>query len=120
MSRKHHNLIVWQEAINFVKDIYEVTTRFPRHELYGMTSQMRRSAVSVPSNIAEGAGRLSKKEYMQFLATARGSLCELETQVIIAQQLGYISDDFYLSSKMDRLFGLLGGLMNSVKMKCIK
>ena len=118
MSRKHHDLIVWQEAINFVKEIYEVTTRFPQYELYGMMSQMRRSSVSVPSNITEGAGRLSRKEYLQFLATARGSLCELETQIIIAQQLGYIPDACDLSSKMDRLFGLLGGLMNSIRVKC--
>ncbi|MCC6301458.1 MAG: four helix bundle protein [Gammaproteobacteria bacterium] len=120
MNRTHHNLIIWQEAINFVKEIYEVTARFPQHELYGITSQMRRCAVSVPSNIAEGAGRLSRREYMRFLAIARGSLCELETQVIIAQRLGYISDICGLSGKMDRLFGLLGGLINSMKVKCAK
>lgn len=63
MSRMHHNLVAWQEAMKFVKDIYEVTSLFPQHELYGLTSQMRRSAVSVPSNIAEGAGRLASKNF---------------------------------------------------------
>jgi four helix bundle protein len=120
MGRRHHDLVVWQEAIKFVKAIYEITSAFPQHELYGLTSQMRRSAVIVPSNIAEGAGRFSPKEYMQFLTTARGSLCELETQVIIAQQLGYMPGGNELSPKMERLFGLLGGLINSVRVKCKK
>ena len=73
-----------------VKEIYQLTSAFPQEELYGLSAQLRRSAVSVPSNIAEGAARSSKKEFLQFLSIARGSLSELETQVIIAKELGYV------------------------------
>lgn len=92
MRRKRHDLLVWQEAIQLVKMVYEVTAGFPRDELYGLTSQMRRAAVSVPSNIAEGAARFGTKEFLQFLAIARGSLSEIETQIIIANRLGFIGN----------------------------
>lgn len=115
MTRKHHKLLVWQESINLVKEVYRVTVTFPREELYTLTSQMRRCAVSVPSNVAEGAARGGTKEFIQFLSIARGSLSELETQVVIARELGYIKKEFELLEKIDKVFALLGGLINSLK-----
>ncbi len=117
MKRKHHNLHVWQEARLLVKDIYRVTKQFPREEIYGLTSQMRRASVSVPSNISEGAARTSKKEFLQFLSIARGSLSELETQVILTTDLGYLENNGPLLSRIDRTFSLLGGLINSIQKK---
>lgn len=86
----HRDLVVWQKAMNLVADIYGVTSSFPKHELYGLTSQVRRSAVSVPSNIAEGYARNSRNELHHFIGQARGSLAELETQVELAGNLGYL------------------------------
>jgi four helix bundle protein len=79
MKRRHHDLQVWMEGMSLAKDVYAATASFPKEEIYGLTSQMRRAAVSLPSNIAEGAARGSKKEFLQFLVIARGSLMELET-----------------------------------------
>jgi len=86
-------LKMWQKGVEIVKDIYTLTNRFTKEELYGLTSQMRRSAISVPSNIAEGFKRSYNKEYKQFLHIALGSLAELETQLIIAKELGFIKDN---------------------------
>lgn len=115
MRRKHHDLQVWQIAIQLVKDVYILTASFPSSETYGLSSQMRRSAVSVPSNIAEGAARHSNKEFLHFLGIARGSLSELETQVVIAKEIGYAPDVTRLEKQIDDIFGLLGGLINSIK-----
>ena len=109
--------MAWQEAIRLVKLIYELTANFPKHEVFALVSQMRRASVSVPSNIAEGAGRSSDKEFIQYLNIARGSLSELETQYIIAKELGYIADHDDLREKMDTLFALLGGLIKHLKSK---
>ena len=87
MSSSHKDLIVWQRAMQLVVDVYRSTKSFPREETYGLISQMRRAAVSIPSNIAEGKGRYSRKELSQFLLNARGSLLELETQIEIARAL---------------------------------
>jgi len=92
------DLRIWQKGIEIVKDIYILTKRFPKEELYGLTSQMRRSAVSIPSNIAEGFRRYHNKEYKQFLYIALGSCAELETQIIIANELDYISDNNIIES----------------------
>jgi four helix bundle protein len=113
--RKHHELRVWSEAISLVKEIYRITSMFPREELYGLISQMRRAAVSVASNIAEGAARSGNREFMHFLYMARGSLSELETQVTVAKELGYLHNDSRLDSKLDATFGLLGGLIKSLQ-----
>lgn len=113
MRRKHQELLVWQQAIELVKLVYKITGRFPQHEIYGLTSQMRRAAVSIPGNIAEGAGRNSKREFVQFLAIARGSLNELDTYVAIAKELGYLGDAKEVQALTDRVFGLIGGLINS-------
>ena len=90
MSGSYRDLIAWQKAKSVALDVYRCTRRFPRDEVYGLSSQMRRPAVSVPSNIAEGKGRYSQKEFVQFLYHARGSLLELQTQLSIARDLDYI------------------------------
>jgi four helix bundle protein len=90
--RKHHELKAWQEAMELVKEIYQVTRDFPKEEIYGLVSQMRHAAVSIPSNISEGAARGGDREFIQFLIIARGSLSELETQLLISHDLGYMRD----------------------------
>ena len=113
----YKELIVWQKSIELVIQIYKVTKAFPKEEMYGLTSQMQRAAVSIPSNIAEGHERNSSKEFVQFLYISRGSLAELETQVIIAEKLGYINqeektcilNDCYEIGKM------INGLLKSIK-----
>ena len=90
--KNFQDLRIWQIGIEVVKDIYILTKKFPKEELYGLTSQMRRSAVSIPSNIAEGFRRYHNKEYKQFLYIALGSCAELETQIIIANELDYINE----------------------------
>jgi four helix bundle protein len=89
----YRQLKVWTKAIDLVVDIYKITAEFPKEEKYGLISQMRRSAVSVTSNIAEGAGRNSEKEFCHFLTVAHGSCFELETQIIVSEMLGLISKD---------------------------
>lgn len=86
------DLKVWQESMELVIQIYKISNGFPNHEIYGLSSQIRRAAVSIPSNIAEGAGRKSNKEFMQFLFISLGSLSEVETQLEISQRLGYSND----------------------------
>ena len=113
-KRKHHDLRVWQGAMNLVEEIYKITSLFPKDELYALTNQMRRAAVSVPSNIAEGAARNSSKEFLYFLSIARGSLSELETQLQIAERLGYMKKDCF-PDNIETIFGLLGGLMKSIR-----
>lgn len=115
VRRKHHDLRVWQESMRLAKDIYKATEQFPREETYALTSQMRRAAVSIPSNISEGAARRGPKEFLQFLTIARGSLSELETQIILAADFGYLSDNRPLLAKVEQTFGLLGGLINSLQ-----
>jgi four helix bundle protein len=88
-----HDLRIWQESMDLTVEIYRITSSFPKHEIYGLTSQMRRAAVSVPSNIAEGKGHRSDPEFVRFLFHARGSLLELQTQLRIAQRLQYLSED---------------------------
>src|SRR6056297_2933314 len=89
------NLIVWKRSVKLATDIYGSTVKFPKHELYGLTSQIRRAAVSISSNIAEGAGRRSKKEFANFLGFSYGSACELETQLLISKNLKYLKgEDF--------------------------
>ena len=103
-----------------VKDIYRLTGSFPQQENYALASQMRRAAISVPSNIAEGAGRTGDKEFLKFLSVARGSLSELETQLIIAKELSYLTDDTEITARVDKVFGLLGGLMKSVQARSME
>jgi len=116
MAHSYRDLTVWQKAMTLVKDIYLQTGKFPKEELFGLTSQIRRAAISVPSNIAEAQGRLSKREFRQFLAVARGSLLELETQLFIAADLGYLSTAEHqaLLGRTDELLRMLNGLMSSI------
>ncbi|MBQ3717693.1 MAG: four helix bundle protein [Paludibacteraceae bacterium] len=89
----YKNLHIWQEGINLARKIYEVTANFPANEKYGIVSQMTRAAVSIPSNIAEGAGRNSNKDFANFLSIAIGSIFELHTQIAICEQIGYINEE---------------------------
>jgi four helix bundle protein len=113
--RKHHELKAWQEAMELVKEIYRVTRDFPKEEIYGLVSQMRRAAVSIPSNISEGAARGGNREFIQFLIFARGSLSELETQLLISNDLGYMRDVSDIQERIDRVFSLIGGLLRSLR-----
>jgi len=114
MSRPHENLDARQQAMRLVKVLYEATRTFPREEIYGLTSQLRRSAVSIPSNIAEGAARGSTKEFAQFVNVARGSLSELETQLLIAIDLGYLDRNHEVLAVADRVAQLVAGLHRSL------
>ena len=93
----YKKLDVWDKAVDFATKIYQITKNFPKEELYGLTSQLRRASVSISSNIAEGAGRNSDKEFRQFLNISFGSCSEIETQLIISHRLGYISDEDFSS-----------------------
>jgi four helix bundle protein len=88
-ARSYRDLLVWQKGIALVKQVYQMTGQFPAHERFGLTSQMQRAAVSIPSNIAEGQARQTTREFVQFLSYAEGSAAELDTQVVIAGELGY-------------------------------
>ena len=115
--RNYRELIVWQKAMDLVELVYQATKQFPKEELYGLTSQVRRSAVSIPSNIAEGQARKSTAEFLNFLSIANGSRAEMETQILLAQRLKYVTNDtaqqiLNLSEEANRL---LNGLMNSLK-----
>src|ERR1035438_1430650 len=116
-SNRYQDLVAWQKAIEFVKRIYVITSDFPQEEMFGLKSQMRRSAVSIPSNIAEGQGRATAGEFHQFLGHARGSLYELETQIRIAGELRYFSAERCgtLLREAGELGRILNGLMSSVK-----
>lgn len=89
----YRDLVAWQKAMQLVTDVYRLTQGFPKEELFSLTNQIRKSAISIPCNIAEGQGRSSRKEFLYFLANARRSLWELETQIIIAKNLKYLKDE---------------------------
>lgn len=113
----HKDLKVWQQSISFVKLLYQATATFPKEELFGLSSQMRRAAVSIPSNIAEGYGRHSQRELLRFLTIAVGSTSELETQLIICQQLGYLSAEDYqlLQCSLSSIAKMLNALKRSIR-----
>lgn len=115
--KSYKELIVWQKSIDLVKEIFILTEKFPKSEIYGLTSQMRRAAVAIPSNIAEGYGRNSPKEYMQFYSIAYGSALELETQLIISEELKFATEKQLLKSKL--LLEEVSKMLNSMikKMK---
>jgi len=119
MLQSYRDLLVWQKAIELAVLAYRLTEGFPRSEIYGLTSQMRRAGVSVPSNIAEEYGRASRREYLQFLSIAQGSLKELETQTILAEKLAFAT-----SSQARRMLAdsevvgkMLGALIRSLRLK---
>ena len=110
-------LLVWQKSIDFVTEIYRITETFPKTEIYGLISQIRRAAVSVPSNIAEGNSRRSNPDYLQFLKISRGSCAEIETQLIISRNLNFLDEDDYLklNHEIIEISKMLNGLINSLK-----
>jgi four helix bundle protein len=105
ISSSFQDLRIWQQSMDLTVEIYRATSGFPRHEIYGLTSQMRRAAVSVPSNIAEGKGHRSDPEFVRFLFHARGSLLELQTQLVLARRLEYLSEE-----KADELCRISDGI----------
>jgi four helix bundle protein len=113
---KHYgDLVAWQKAIDLVEEVYKITKTFPKEEVYGLTSQLRRAAVSVPSNIAEGQCRTSK-DFIHFLSMASGSLSEVETQMIIANRLGYVDSERaqHFAIRAAEVGRVIGGLSRSI------
>lgn len=117
MVKRYQDLKVWQRAMQMVKEVYGITASFPADEKFGLVSQIRRAAVSVPSNIAEGQGRLTKGEFKQFLGHARGSVFELETQILLSADLNYIehSDLKRLMGLISEVSKMLNGLIKSLE-----
>jgi len=114
--KTHKDLDVWRKSIELVTSIYQITSSFPKEELYGLTSQIRRAAVSIPSNIAEGAARNHDNEFRQFLYIALGSGAELETQLTISKELGFLSDEKSqeLMNELNSISKMLQGLIKSI------
>lgn len=114
--KSFRDLIVWQKSMQLVSAVYQATQSFPKQETYGLVSQLRRASVSVPSNIAEGHGRLSTGEYRHFLGQARGSLVELEAQILISEMLGYLerNQSLVLISRVEEVGRILNGLITSI------
>lgn len=117
MSHSYRDLVVWQEAKGLALEVYNLSEKFPKTEIYGLTSQIRRAAVSVVSNVAEGQGRLTKGEFIQFLGHSRGSLLELLTQLEIAVELRYLSSTEFqvIDQKASGVLRLLNGLLGSMR-----
>lgn len=115
--KSYKELIVWQKSMILVKEIYKISSSFPDNEKFGLTSQMRRASVSIPSNIAEGWGRLSRKSYIQFLRISRGSLFELETQILITKELNYISDSEIIENLITKISKMLNSIIKKLDEK---
>ena len=111
--RSYRDLIVWQRAMTLAEDVYTATRKFPKEEIYGLTSQMRRAAVSVVSNIAEGQARQGRGELLQFLGIASGSLAELGTQMTLAARLGFLAPD--IDQSLSELIAEVGRLLNALR-----
>jgi four helix bundle protein len=116
MSGSYREIKLWQKAIELVADIYSCTRSFPREELYGLAGQLRRAAVSIASNIAEGKGRRTDREFLQFLHHARGSVFEVETQLTIASRLGYMpeAEVLRLGHSASEIARMLNGLIKAI------
>jgi four helix bundle protein len=117
MGKPHKRLDVWKRSISFVEQIYKTTASFPPEEKFGLSSQMRRAAVSIPSNIAEGAARSGKKEFINFLNIAQGSIAELETQIIISKNLQLMESriENSLLEELDEISKMIIGLQRSLR-----
>jgi four helix bundle protein len=115
--KTHHDLTVWKKSIEFVTNVYQITKGFPKEEIYGLTNQLRRASVSIPSNIAEGAARSHNKEFVQFLFIALGSASEIETQLVISKNLKFIGEKEYLklNEEIVEIRKMLNGLIKSIK-----
>jgi four helix bundle protein len=114
MVKTHKDLDVWRKSMNLAKSVYSLTTAFPREEIYGSVTQMRRAAISIPSNIAEGAARDSNKEFIRFLYISLGSLAELETQLLLSRDLGF-AEGSEIDSDIERIRKMLFGLTRYLK-----
>ena len=112
--KTHKDLDVWKESLELARLVYLMTSKFPKEELYGITQQIRRSAVSIPSNIAEWAARNSQKEFIQFLHIALGSLAELETQLLLSEKLGFLQSNECVTN-IERIRKMLVGLIKYLK-----
>ena len=114
--RTYRDLDIWKAGIQLVKDIYKLTEKFPKQEMYGLVSQMRRSAISIPSNVAEGFRRYHNNEYKQFLYISLGSCAELETQITIAKELKYIQEDkeAVLLERLDHICRMISNLLKKL------
>ena len=117
MNRTYRDLVVWQKSMELVSEIYRITTDFPKTEIYGITSQMRRAAISIPSNLAEGQARYHPRDFLRFIGHARGSLVELETQIMISNDLGYCSAETRdnLLSRTAHIGALMNRLYSAVE-----
>lgn len=117
MAQHYRDLIAWQKAMDLVENVYKLTETFPKREVYSLTDQIRRAAVSIPSNIAEGQAHFTNREFVHYLRHSRGSVAELETQLLIARRLDYLQQDQadILLKKIDELSRILSGLINSLK-----
>ena len=117
--RNFKNYDIWIDAMSLARDIYKACSSFPNHEIFALTSQMRRACTSIPSNIAEGAGRASENDFSRFLGVALGSAYELETQVILAKDFGYLSHGTYdiLSSQIVSLQSRISALIKNINNK---
>jgi len=115
MNKTYQDLDLYKASMELVVAVYKATQSFPSHELYGLSSQIRRCAVSIPSNIAEGSGRRNKKEFIQFLSIANGSLSELETQLEIARLLEYLNDTTENNKRIRYIRSMLSGLIAYLK-----
>jgi four helix bundle protein len=115
--KDHKDLDVWNRVMDLVENIYEFAKQFPQDEIYGLSSQIKRAAVSVPSNIAEGAGRKGTKEFIQFLYISMGSLSEVETQIILAKRLGFVNSIDSISDDIVKIKQMLNGLINYLNRK---
>jgi len=113
MIKSFKELTVWQEAMNLVEMAYSQTINFPKTEMYCLTSQIRRAAVSIPANIAEGYGRRSRNEYLQFLSIANGSIVELETHLLIAERLNFITRE--VSEQLQKQINFVGRLLSALR-----
>jgi four helix bundle protein len=117
MGKPHQKLDVWKRSLDFVTKLYKLTAQFPDEEKFGLVSQMRRAAVSIPSNISEGAARNSRKEFINFLHIAQGSIAELETQLLIGRNLEYVDKEQIEPSlrELDEMSMMIIGLQRSLK-----
>lgn len=109
------DLQIWQKSVDLVERIYKITAQFPNEEKFGLVAQMRRSAISIPSNISEGYGRKSSGEFLQFLGIARGSLCELETQIIIAKKIKFLKDNENLLNMISEIHKMIHSFSEKIK-----
>jgi four helix bundle protein len=115
--KNYKDLIAWQKAMLLVKNVYSLSQHFPKDELFGLTSQIKRAVVSVPSNIAEGSSKKSTADFIRFLNIAYGSLAEVETQIEIAEMLGFINKQEEIYKQVDEIAKIISGLINSLNKK---